>query len=155
MYIATDTGIIIEKPPLHIYLKSIRKYNSDQNDFIKQLDERKDINKEEKNKIVASSIRSYLIQYSNKINIDLITETIRETQKDKIFILWEGGKFNIDIIDETYMDITGIKEVTNNTIVLAGKGVTFNLYLRWRNGNGILNPTWQISMRKSHDFTSE
>lgn len=155
MYIATDSGITIEKPPLHIYLKSIRHYNSDQNEFIKQIDERKHINKEEKNKIGVASIRDYLIQYSNKLNLDLVTETIRETQKDKIFILWEGGKFNIDTIDEEYMDITGIKEVTNNTIVLAGNGVTFNLYLRWRNGNGILNPTWQISMRKLIDYSSE
>jgi len=154
-YISTDTGITVEKPPLNVYLKYVTRYNPDCHDFIKQLDERKDINKEVKNQIVEASIRDYLTQYSNKVNIDFITETIRETQKDKIFILWEGGKFNIDTIDVELMDITGIKEVSNNTIVLAGNGVTFNLYLRWRNNNGILNPTWQIAMRKGKDVEED
>lgn len=146
-YISVDSGMTIKKPSLQTYLKFITRYNSDCHEFMKDLDTRQDVNKEVKNQIVEASIRDYLIQYGHKVNIELITETIRETQKDKIFILWDSGKFNIDTIDETVMDITGIKEITNNTIILEGNGVTFNLYLRWRNGSGILNPTWQISMK--------
>lgn len=154
-YIATDSGITIEKPPLNVYLKYVSRYSSDCHEFLKQIDDQKHVNKHSKNAIIEASIRDYLIQYSGKTKIELISEIIRETQKDKIFILWEGGKFNIDTIVEECMDITGIKMVTNNTIVLAGKGVNFNLYLRWRNGNGILNPMWQIAMRKAVDVDSD
>jgi predicted secreted protein len=41
-----------------------------------------------------------------------------------------------------------------NTIVLqsaANPSTTFHLLLRWRNHKGILNPAWQISLKRTRD----
>ena len=65
--------------------------------------------------------------------------------------MWNNGKFNVEKIDkyiekDTTISFKSIKN--NNTIELISRnGIIYELYLRWANTTGVLNPTWKIGIR--------
>lgn len=117
--------------------------------FFTSLKKSEEINKEDKHQIVNESIADYLAKYGRTINISALMAKIRESQLDKHYMLWNDGKFYLDKITAQDIDNATFYEIKNkNTIVLKTNAFHINLLLRWRNLKGILNPAWQISMRR-------
>jgi hypothetical protein len=165
-YIAIDTGrnpndpndiqlalAELPKPPLEEYLNAVTKTDTKDLPFFAQLKEREEILfKKEKSALVDESITQYLTLYGSQIDVSAFTAKLVADQTDKHYILWKNGKFHHDIITQEEMSDLQFRSIKNgNTIVLQSAtkpSIEYHLLLRWRNHKGILNPAWQISMRR-------
>ena len=143
-YISCDEGITEPKTSLTTYLKLVTKTASP-SPFFAQLKLRETTLKEEKNKIVNSSITAYLTTYGPTIDISAFYDKIKATQTDKIYLLW-SDKFYIDTLTVEDMEFYSIKN--GNTLQVRSGNTIYNMLLRWRNHKGILNPAWQIGMKR-------
>ena len=81
------------------------------------------------------------------LNIELLSAYLYNTQKNKIYMLYFNGEFILQTID---MRDYNIKSVTKNGDkfryeCITESGKTLNILLRWKNGNGIAFPAFQIS----------
>ena len=149
-YIGTDDGITEEKPPREQYLTLVRGTTYDVHPFFAQIKARENTNKAAKNKVVNDSIKAYLESHIHLVNIPSLIAKFRESQNGKHFALWFNSAFHYDRITDAEMsDLQDPVIRCNNTIVLrAGNVCIYKLLLRWRNHKGILNPAWQISMKR-------
>jgi hypothetical protein len=148
-YLECDVEITEPKPSLESYLKYVTNTNYSMISFFTQLKNREDFFKTKKNLIVKQSITDYLTQYGNTINLSEFSKKVKETQMDKIYLLWYNEKFHIDQISETDMSEMSVQTIKNGNVLQIKSGNTiYNLLLRWRNHKGILNPAWQISMKR-------
>jgi hypothetical protein len=143
------------KPSLEEYLRCIQNTNYGVNPFFEHLKKCENNFKKEKAAVVNKSISEYLSLFGSKIDLGIFTQKIRESQTDKTFILWgknmKDMKCHIDAILPEEMEDIQFRSIKNkNTIVLESSvtKTTYNLLLRWRNHKGILNPAWQISMKR-------
>ena len=146
-YISTDTQITEQKPSKEVYLKSISNVNYNVHPFFKQLYDCEELNKKQKFAIVNQSIKNYLNEYANTINVNKLIEKIQTSQTNKIFMMWDGVKFHkesMTSIQPISLQYGGIQR--GNTILVHSNMYTYKLLLRWRNHKGILNPAWQISL---------
>jgi hypothetical protein len=91
------------------------------------------------------SIRSFI--NNTELNIDMLSNYLHTTQKNKIYMLYTNKvcilqKINIDdyIIDRV---IKNSNKYRYECISKNGKKI--NILLRWKNGNGIAFPAFQIS----------
>ena len=155
LYIACDPeGIIESKPPLETYLKYVRSTDYNIHPFFTQLKDREFNAKLNKNKVVNDSIREYLRRYARLIDTVQLTHKILQTQQDKIYLLWSNEKFHLDAIHINSIrniEFDAISDKGNVVILRSGIGIhrlAFHMLLRWRNHKGILNPAWQISMKR-------
>lgn len=142
-YISCDP-LIEAKPSKSEYKKNVTS-TSYNHPFFANLKERENINLFEKNEIVNRSIKDYLEQYGSSIDITRFYEKAL-SQQDKLFVLWSNDAFHIDSMNITTMKFHGIKN--GNSIQLESDSIMYSLLLRWRNHKGILNPAWQISLKK-------
>ena len=87
-------------------------------------------------------------KFSTSINLPKILDIIKNTQENKLFILWDcaSKKFILDTIEvKNNILYCGIKN--KNTIVIKignNHNDYYDLLLRWKNHKGILYPAWQI-----------
>lgn len=170
-YIAIDTGrnpndpndiqlalaeLPIPIPPLEEYLKMVTKVDTEGLPFFAQLKERESLFfKKEKSALVDESITQYLTLFGSHIDVNAFTAKLIADETDKHYILWKSGQFHYDEITQEEMSDIKFHSIKNgNTIVLqsaAKPSTTFHLLLRWRNHKGILNPAWQISLKRTRD----
>ena len=140
------------KPSLEDYLRFMPKTNYDVNPFFAHLKECEVNFKKEKAKVVNDSISEYLSSFGQDLDINMFTEKIKESQKDKIYILWgKDMKLHIDSISQEEMSGIVFKNIKNNNAIVLESSLTkttYSLLLRWRNHKGILNPAWQISLKR-------
>jgi len=172
-YVAIDTGrnpndaddiklalAELPIPPLAEYLNSVTKTDTKDLPFFAQLKEREDILfKKEKSALVDESIAQYLALYGSQIDVNAFTNKLVADQTDKHYILWKNGRFHHDTITEEEMSDIKFQSIKNgNTIVLQSAtkpSITYHLLLRWRNHKGILNPAWQISLRRTRTLVRQ
>jgi hypothetical protein len=148
-YIRCDAEITVAKPPLDSYLKAVTKTNYNSHPFFAQLKQREHFFQKEKNAVVNESITDYLNQYASNIDIHAFSEKVRETQTGKIYLLWSNGAFYIDKLLDTELSEMKFHSIKNGNVLEVKSGNTiYGLLLRWRNHKGILNPAWQISMKR-------
>ena len=170
-YIAIDTGrnpndpndiqlalaeLSIPIPPLEEYLKMVTKVDTEGLPFFAQLKERESLFfKKEKSALVDESITQYLTLFGSHIDVNAFTAKHHADETDKHYILWKNGQFHHDEITQEEMSDIKFHTIKNgNTIVLqsaAKPSTTYHLLLRWRNHKGILNPAWQISLKRTRD----
>lgn len=149
-YLACDPHITQAKPTRDEYLKSVTSTNYFITPFFAQLKAQELVFQKEKNVVVNDSITDYLTRYGHTIDITTISEKIKATQTNKIYLLWENGKFCIDKLSNTEMSGMKFHSIRNgNVLELKANGAIYGLLLRWRNHKGILNPAWQISMKRN------
>ena len=84
---------------------------------------------------------------SNELNIEALSEYLLTSQNNKIYMLYSATKF---IVQRPNMDDYRIESVTktpqkNRYECISKTGVNLNVLLRWKNGNGIAFPAFQIS----------
>jgi hypothetical protein len=165
-YIAIDTGrnpndpndiklalTELPIPPLEEYRKMVTKVDTEGLPFFAQLKEREELLfKKEKSALVDESITQYLTLYGSQIDVSAFIANLVADQTDKHYILWKNGKFHYDTITQEEMSDLQFHSIKNgNAIVLQSAtkpSIEYHLLLRWRNHKGILNPAWQISMRR-------
>jgi hypothetical protein len=97
------------------------------------------------NEIANDSIREFI--YKADLDIDKLSRYLIDTQKDKIYMLYKNGKIVKEIKEpESYMlvDYWRCDKNKNRYIVLAKNGKYINVLLRWKNGNGVAFPSFQI-----------
>jgi len=149
-YIACDSGITETKPSLQTYLKNVTSTKYKISPFIAQLKERESFFKEEKNAVVNASITDYLTTYGKDLDIKSFSEKVKATQTDKIYLLWSNGQFCSDKISEAEMSDMTFHSIKNGNVLEVKSGNTiYGMLLRWRNHKGILNPAWQIKMKRN------
>lgn len=147
-YLDCDPGITESKPTLDTYLSQVTKVKSNHSFFV-QLKEREKFFKDEKNRIVNESITAYLNRFGSSINIPVFTEKVQTSQQGKIYLLWSEGKFHIDSLKDDEMREFAFDSVRNGNILQVKAGTAmYCLLLRWRNHKGILNPAWQIGLKR-------
>lgn len=91
------------------------------------------------------AIKNFINQ--TELNIEKLTQYLIESQNNKIYLLYKNGKFNIQKINNDDYIIESYTKVPNkhmyNAVTKSGKKM--KILLRWKNGNGIAFPAFQIS----------
>ena len=140
-----------------VYIKNVFQTSYKKHKWFQYVYENEEKHLEEKKKLVNQSINDYLILIKDSIDLDKISRKLLETQSQKIYMCFDPVKFKIgyDYIYDNELSITQIKELKKNkdgmvsTLVCSTQSnTTINMLLRWRNHAGILNPAWQISMKR-------
>lgn len=148
-YIACDSSITETKPSIELYLKYVTNTKYTITPFFAQLKTRELFFQKEKNEVVNASITEYLTQYGKTIDIKSFSEKVITTQSEKIYLLWTNEKFSIDKLSDIEMSEMTYHSIKNGNVLELKSGNTiYKMLLRWRNHKGILNPAWQISMKR-------
>ena len=82
-----------------------------------------------------------------ELKLDLLSDYLQESQKGKIYMLYSKGKFYKQTIDlSDYKLVKYEKDPKKYKFVIYSEsGNKANVLLRWKNGNGIAFPAFQIS----------
>ena len=147
-YLELDNSITECKPSKDIYLKNVFdiKYK---HPFFKNMHENKNNFIKEKRKLATLSISDYIQKYSNTFKFENLTEKIKNSQNDKIFLLWDCNEFHIQKIDVNEMKITNIIENSINDMYFDVNvdNFIYNIRIRinWGNSGGLCNPRWKFT----------
>ncbi len=79
------------------------------------------------------------------LKIDLLTEYLQETQRNKQYMLFSNNKFILEQVNVDDYEITSVTNKSPNYICHSRTGIKIKVLLRWKNGNGIAYPAFQIS----------
>jgi hypothetical protein len=95
------------------------------------------------NKLSKESISMFISK--TELNIEKLNEYLSNTQNNKIYMLYKKGKFYKQIVDNNNYKINSYKKNKNKFVAKTYDGNKINILLRWKNGNGIAFPAFQIS----------
>jgi hypothetical protein len=146
-YIETDNDFIYQKPNKIEYLNFVSDVNY-KHKFFNLLYKKKNIKMKIKKEIANESVREYIKLYSSTFNFDKITEKIKESQTNKVFLLWDCNEFHIQtLVDIKNISISGIKKIDNLSFSVNVINFEYDICvrLRWSNNNGLANPSWKFS----------
>ncbi len=81
------------------------------------------------------------------LNIVALTEYLKETQKNKIYMLYKNNKFHKQIVNLSDYELVRWEKYPDKFkyIAYSASGKQIDILLRWKNGNGIAFPAFQIS----------
>lgn len=139
-----------EKPDKETYMRHIMKTSYNCHPFFQYLYDKESIKQKDKAAIVKRSIREFLAAYGSQINVAEVKRTFDQTQTDKQYLLYDpkSKAFLCQSCDFLGGELTFVCVKKNNVIVLTNGAYEFQLLLRWKNHQGILNPAWQVSVKK-------
>ena len=145
-YIDCDTKIKHPKPDREEYIKNVRdiKYN---HPFFKDLYKNKQNNMKAKKWVANESILKYIQTYVSTFRFEKIAEKIKESQKNKVFLLWDCENFHTQSINAELLKITKVIKVDKLYFDVFVEGLQYNIRIRlnWGNNNGIANPRWKFT----------
>lgn len=98
------------------------------------------------NKVSKECISKFI--ENEELNINLLSKYLKESQKNKVYMLYKNNKFYIEQItnEDEYEIISYIKEPKKSRFIAITKtNKKLKILLRWKNGNGIAFPAFQIS----------
>lgn len=133
-------------PDREIYLKSIHNNIVEcMSDYKKMYDSDKNFNKKVK-VIDKESIKEFLTLC--ELDITKLSEYLLKSQKDKNYMCYENNDFHYDKIDENFYKIKSVIQIKSpNIICETENGYKIEIKLRWKNGNGIQFPAFQIQRK--------
>lgn len=81
------------------------------------------------------------------LNIVALTEYLKETQENKIYMLYKNNKFHKQIVNISDYELVRWEKYPDKFkyIAYSASGKQIDILLRWKNGNGIAFPAFQIS----------
>lgn len=81
------------------------------------------------------------------LNINALSTYLKETQKNKIYMLYKYNKFHKQIVNIDDYELVRCEKYPEKFKYLAysASGKQIDILLRWKNGNGIAFPAFQIS----------
>ncbi len=90
------------------------------------------------------SIKKFIEQ--TDLDINKLSEYLMETQKNKVYMMYKNGEFHIEYVNmDDYILTSFDKEPSKFRYVTTSKsGKKTNVLLRWKNGNGIALPAFQL-----------
>lgn len=100
----------------------------------------------EKAKEIDNESRRSFIE-NNDLNIELLSSYLQDTQNGKIYMLYKNNSFKMKKVNMEDYQILSYEKVPNKYMFIATSfsGKKIKILLRWKNGNGIAYPAFQIS----------
>lgn len=147
-YLAIDGNSNVEKPDKDNYLQRVYdiKYK---HPFFRDLYENKTNNKKIKDTLVEQSRIQFINKYAPQFKFDKITEKIKESQTNKIFLLWDKNDFHLQTLDVANINISGIipNSIKKSCFDIQVDNFIYNIRVRlnWGNNNGVANPRWKFT----------
>jgi len=147
-YLAIDGNLTIVKPDKDVYLKHVYdiKYK---HPFFRHLYENKTNNKKIKDTLVELSRTQFLNTYASLFKFNKITEKIKDSQTNKIFLLWDKNEFHLQTLDIANINISGIipNTIKKSCFDIQVDNFMYNIRVRlnWGNNNGVANPRWKFT----------
>jgi hypothetical protein len=147
-YIQLEPGITEPKPEKEVYLKNVYdiKYK---HPFFRNMYETKANKTSEKRQLATKSVSAYLQEFSQSFKFEKILEKIKESQLDKLFLLWDCENFHIQELDVGDIQILGIKQNSLHEsyfdLALANYKHDLRIRLNWGNNACVANPRWKFT----------
>jgi hypothetical protein len=85
---------------------------------------------------------------NTELLIDVLSDYLIDKQKDKHYMLYKDGQFYYEHIKSSSFKIMSYTKGKNYYLVKTVGGFNLKILLRWKNGNGIAFPAFQISLHK-------
>lgn len=151
-YLSLDSQLVEPKPFKDTYLKYVYDINY-KHPFFSNLHDCKDTAIVEKRKLANQSIDSYLQLYTKLFSFHHLEKKIRESQKSKVFLLWDLVKFNVEHADFDKMTIISAQHTEGNSYIdLKTENCKFDIRVRinWGNSMGLCTPRWKLSLRNKN-----
>lgn len=84
---------------------------------------------------------------TTELDLETLSTYLKSTQQNKIYMLYKDDKFHVDHVNmDNYELISYEKQPSKSRFVATSKtGQKIIILLRWKNGNGIAYPAFQIS----------
>ena len=81
------------------------------------------------------------------LNINALSSYLKETQKNKIYMLYKNNKFHKQIVNINDYELVRYEKYPEKFkyVAYSASGKQIDILLRWKNGNGIAFPAFQIS----------
>lgn len=82
-----------------------------------------------------------------ELNINALSTYLKETQKNKIYMLYKYNKFHKQIVNINDYELVRYEKYPEKFkyVAYSASGKQIDILLRWKNGNGIAFPAFQIS----------
>lgn len=80
-----------------------------------------------------------------ELDIEKLNQYLIKSQKDKIYLLYKNGEFYTQQLHPDYYTIKSYEKDDNRYIATTNLNEKVGILLRWKNGNGIAYPAFQIS----------
>ena len=99
-------------------------------------------------RISKEHITNFISKDELQLDKDKLSQYLLSTQKNKIYMLYKNGTFTLKEINhnEFIIDSYEKKEDKHSFIATTKTGRKLGILLRWKNGNGIAYPAFQISL---------
>ena len=81
----------------------------------------------------------------NELDIQKLSEYLMKTQKDKYYMLYKDNRFHMESVNMEEYELVSYEKQKNGFIATSKTGNEIKILLRWKNGNGIAYPAFQIS----------
>lgn len=83
------------------------------------------------------------------LDIQKLTDYLQETQQGKIYMLYKDGRFHMEQVNmDNYQLVSCVKNPQKYRFEVTSKtGNYYEILLRWKNGNGVAFPAFQIKSR--------
>lgn len=96
-------------------------------------------------KLSEDSIKTFIM--NNNLKIDELTNYLLNTQNNKVYMLYKNGNIYLQYIDSKNYEIVSYKKEPElqRYVATTKTGIVLKILLRWKNGNGIAYPAFQIS----------
>jgi len=106
----------------------------------------KDIEFYEKAKKIDNESRCSFIE-NNELNIDLLSSYLEDTQNGKVYMLYKDYQFKLERVNMEDYKLVSYEKCPKRYMFIATSlsGKKIKILLRWKNGNGIAYPAFQIS----------
>lgn len=106
-----------------------------------------DINFYEKSKDLSKESIQRFIEYSD-LDITKLSSYLLSSQNEKYYMLYKDNKFHVGIADMNNYQLISCEKYPEKSYYLATSlsGKKIRILLRWKNGNGIAFPSFQISL---------
>lgn len=79
------------------------------------------------------------------LNIQKLSDYLINTQKNKYYMMYKNEQIHIDDVDLNNYILISYTKTYNSYIATSKNGKKIKILLRWKNGNGIAYPAFQIS----------
>jgi hypothetical protein len=98
---------------------------------------------EECNKASSKCISSFILE--TDLDIEKLNKYLMESQDEKIYLLYKNGEFHIQYSNSDDYIIETYEKDSNRYLATTKSNKKVKILLRWKNGNGIAYPAFQIS----------
>lgn len=99
------------------------------------------------NKISQTAIITYIDNINNNLDYEILNDHLYKTQSNKIYMFLYNRKIYYEETDMNNYKIISVKKNKNCFDCLTQNNNYIKILLRWKNGNGIAFPAFQISQK--------